>query len=90
MPLECSAGSEIQRARDWVDALLRDKERLAQMSHLDHLRWAEELPTCGEDADLPELLSEALDEGLGLEDVQVLAMRLEVHTSFPSHIVLLR
>ena len=59
VPVECSAGSDIQRVRACVGAFLEDKERIASMTPLDHLAWAEGLPPCLDTVDLPVLLEDA-------------------------------
>ena len=80
VPIECSIGSDIRRVREIVNSLLQDKWLMGRMSQLDHLSWAEGLPSCGEEIDLPVLIEEALDECSGLDERQVLARRLEAKT----------
>ena len=71
VPEECSGGSDIQRAKDFVNSLLHDKPALARMTPMDHLAWTEAIPACCDGVDLPALLQEAVDkaEDLGLAEL---------------------
>ena len=75
--MECSAGSDICRTRECVNSLLQDKQRLAQMSAIDHLMWARELPPCGGMVDLPVLLRDAVDRAAELDEAALSSKRLE-------------
>ena len=46
VPAACSAGSDIQHTRERVDVFVRDKERRASMTRVEHPARAEELPFC--------------------------------------------
>ena len=77
VPAECSAGSDILRARECMDAFLKDIEGRASMTPVEHLAWVTELPPCLDTVDLPVLLQDAVDFAAGMPDSELSKRRLE-------------
>ena len=75
--MECSAGSDLQRLHAQVTSFLQNKEFMERMSPLDHLVWAQSLPSCLDTVDLPVLLQDSVDRASEVGGADLSRQRLE-------------